>query len=107
MNQHIVTTFAIVAQSAKISFADAQRIARNCDLQMSQDYFYKWYRRAKVIAVETLELIPLGAVPVIITDQLDQPDALGFHSDENGQPMCWRKTSPPRASPARMKSARH
>lgn len=38
--------------------------------------------------VEALEVCPAGYWPVTVMDQLDEPDALGYHDDLNGQPYA-------------------
>ena len=42
---------------------------------------------ATVSAFDTLESVPVDYWPVIVTDNVDQPGAAGYHTDQNGQPF--------------------
>ncbi len=82
--------YAIYSESPAISFADVQRIAAACHAQASQELYQTWGKRVAVEAVESASEVPLGHFRVIIKDEIGD-GALGYHTDEHGQPVCYIK----------------
>jgi len=81
--------FAIYSISDSIPFRDVQRIADSCHAQMTKDFYPIWQRKVSVIACQKESDVPLGYFKVIIKDTLSQDGALGYHTDEHGQPVCY------------------
>jgi hypothetical protein len=46
-----------------------------------------WQVNATVSAFDALESVPVDYWPVILRDDIDQPGAAGYHTDDNGQPF--------------------
>jgi len=81
--------FALVTRSRHVSAAALVRIAAACDMQMKEDFYPIWQRHADVIAYASEAAVPVHAWKVIVEDNIGNPNALGFHSDELGQPVCY------------------
>jgi hypothetical protein len=56
--------------------------------QVSGDYAPIWAVDATVDAFARLEDVPLGYWPVIVMPDIQEPGALGYHTDRNGQPYA-------------------
>lgn len=81
--------FALVDESGKISFTDLQRIALSVDAQLKQDVYPVWQRHGDCTAYQTEADVPLGSWKVFIKNDLGQPGALGYHTDEHNQPVAY------------------
>lgn len=86
-----VRRFGIFSQSNKINFADVKRIAEACHRQMTEDFFKVWGRAATVEGFASETEVPVGYIKVIIKDDIGEPGAFGFHTDENNQPIAFVK----------------
>ncbi len=82
--------YAIYSESSLITFADAQRIAAACHAQASGELLKVWGKHVSVEAAANATAVPLGHFRVIIKDDIGD-GALGYHTDENGQPVCYIK----------------
>ncbi len=82
--------YAIFSLSPTISFADCQQIAQACDAQAQGELLKTWGKRVVVGAVSNEASVPLGHFKVIIKDDIGD-GALGYHTDEHGQPVCYIK----------------
>jgi hypothetical protein len=82
--------YAIYSESSSITFADVQQIAAACHAQASGELRSTWGKRVAVEAVESASEVPLGHFKVIIKDDIGD-GALGYHTDEHGQPVCYIK----------------
>ncbi len=80
--------FAIYSESSKISPAEVDLIADACNKQMQGEYFNIWGRRVMVDGYASAAEVPLGHYRVIIKDDIGD-GALGYHTDENNQPVCY------------------
>jgi hypothetical protein len=79
---------ALVSEAASISFSDLSVVAAALQKQATRDFGPLWKVNATVSAFETLESIPVDYWPVIIRDNISQPGAAGYHTDEHGQPFA-------------------
>lgn len=79
---------ALVDETGNIRAADLSRVAAALSKQVANDYAPIWGITATVSAFPSLASVPTGYHPIIIQDQLDEPGALGFHTDKNGQPYA-------------------
>jgi hypothetical protein len=79
---------ALVSDTPKVSIAELTAVAAALQKQVTHDFGPIWGVRANVGAYARLEDVPLGYWPVIIRDNLDRPEAAGYHEDELGQPSA-------------------
>lgn len=82
------TNVALVDETGSIPAGDLSRVAAALSKQVANDYAPIWGIRATVSAFPNLARVPSGYHPIIIQDQLDDPGALGYHTDKNGQPYA-------------------
>jgi hypothetical protein len=82
----LVTELALVADTAHISHSQVTRVAAALQKQAIRDFAPIWSINATVDAFATLDDVPIGYWPIIVTDDIGQPGAAGVHLDENGQP---------------------
>ncbi len=81
--------FALISQSAHLSFDQVKAIASAINAQLREDFTPLWGRSGQVLALASAEELPQGAWPVYIRDRLDEPGALGYHTDIHGQPVAY------------------
>lgn len=77
----------VVSQTAQLPFGEVQRICEAIDRQMVEHHYPAWGRTTRVTAFESLDKIPIGFWPAVIKDDIGEPGASGFHSDNNNQPF--------------------
>ncbi len=70
-----------------MSFSDVSAVAAALQKQATRDFGPVWQVSATVSAFAALESVPVDYWPVIIRDNIDQPGAAGYHTDDNGQPF--------------------
>ncbi len=70
-----------------VTIADVTRVAAALQAQVATDLAKLWKVQATVSAFATLEDVPLGHWPVILTDK-NLGDAAGVHMDKDGQPYA-------------------
>ncbi len=78
---------ALVSDTPTVSFRDVSAVAAALQKQATRDFGPIWQLSATVSAFDALESVPVDYWPVIIRDDIDQPGAAGYHTDENGQPF--------------------
>jgi len=78
---------ALVSDTSTVKFSDISVIAAALQKQATRDFGPLWQVNATVNAFDALESVPVDYWPVIISDNIDQPGAAGYHTDENGQPF--------------------
>jgi hypothetical protein len=78
---------ALVSNSSSVSFSDVSTVAAALQKQATRDFSPLWQVSATVNAFDSLESVPADYWPVIIADNIDQPGAAGYHTDNNGQPF--------------------
>ncbi len=81
--------FALVSRTNRVSFAELQRIAASVDAQLKEDFFPIWQRRADIVAFAHEKDVPLGMWRIFIEEDIGQPGALGYHTDEHNQPVAY------------------
>ncbi len=79
---------ALVSDTSTVSFADISTVAAALQKQAIRDFSPLWQVNATVSAFDALESVPVDYWPVIVRDDIDQPGAAGYHTDENGQPFA-------------------
>jgi hypothetical protein len=76
-----------------ITMSNLTRVAAALQKQVTRDFGPLWERDATVDAFERFEDVPIGYWPIIISTTM--PDfALGYHSDDQGQPFSIVKLTP-------------
>ena len=78
---------ALVSDTPTVGFSDVSAVAAALQKQATRDFGPIWQVSASVSAFDTLESVPVDYWPVIIRDDIDQPGAAGYHTDDNGQPF--------------------
>ncbi|HUI79633.1 MAG TPA: hypothetical protein VLY24_17025 [Bryobacteraceae bacterium] len=79
---------ALVSDSQSVSFSDVSTVAAALQKQATRDFAPLWQVNATVAAFATLEDVPVDYWPVILRDDISQPGAAGYHTDDNGQPFA-------------------
>ena len=78
---------ALVSDSPAVPFSDVFAVAAALQKQATRDFAPLWKVNATVSAFDALESVPVDYWPVIVTDNIDQPGAAGYHTDDHGQPF--------------------
>ncbi len=78
---------ALVSDTPTVNFSDVSAVAAALQKQATRDFGPIWQVNASVSAFDALESVPVDYWPVIIRDDIDQPGAAGYHTDDNGQPF--------------------
>ncbi len=78
----------LVSQSTRVKFADLQPVAAALQRQITRDVAPFWHFKILVSAFRNRAAIPVGVWPLIIQDNIGEPGAAGFHTDENNQPYA-------------------
>jgi hypothetical protein len=79
---------AIVSESGQTNPSQMAQIAQALQTQVLRDLGPLWGVQATVAYFPALADIPVGAWPVIVKDNIGNPEALGFHTDSNNQPYA-------------------
>lgn len=80
---------ALVSRENRLDFRDVKQIGEVCHAQGVEDYSPRWGRGGTMQAFESITQIPLHFCPFYIQSVLDEPGALGYHTDQNGQPIAF------------------
>lgn len=79
---------ALVSETRKVNISELTAVAAAIQKQVTRDFGPIWGVRANVGAYARRQDVPLDYWPVIIRDDLDRPEAAGYHEDELGQPIA-------------------
>jgi len=79
---------ALVSESPSVSFADLTQVAAAMQKQVTRDFGPLWQVNATVDAFDRLESVPIDYWPVILMDDIQEPGAAGYHTDDQGQPFA-------------------
>jgi hypothetical protein len=82
-----VRNVALVTEESAIPMSELSAVAAALQKQATRDFGPLWKIESTVTAFQTLEQLPLDYWPVIIKDNIGDPDAAGYHDDEHGQPF--------------------
>jgi hypothetical protein len=83
----LIRHVALVSDSPSISFGQLSTAAAAINKQVVRDFGPLWGIEATVDAFDKLESVPVDYWPVILADDINQPGAAGYHTDDNGQPF--------------------
>lgn len=84
---------ALVDQSGKVDIAELAKVAGALNAQVQNDFVPIWKVAATVGAYPAVPESP-GMWAIIIQTQLNQPGALGYHTDTNNQPVSYVEYTP-------------
>jgi hypothetical protein len=83
LNAHV----ALVSETQSVHFKKLATVAAAIQKQVTRDFGPLWNINATVDAFDSLESVPVDYWPVIIRDDINEPGAAGFHTDDQGQPF--------------------
>ncbi|WP_095203599.1 hypothetical protein [Mesorhizobium carmichaelinearum] len=78
---------ALVSDESSIQNSELVAVAGALQKQVTRDFGPIWGIQADVSAFEKLEDMPLDYWPIIIKDDIGNPNAAGYHEDQHGQPF--------------------
>src|SRR5438309_7522307 len=84
---HLPRHIALVSDTSAVSFSDRTAVAAALQKQATRDFGPTWDIQGTVNGFDTLEAVPVDYWPVIIMDNINEPGAAGYHTDDNGQPF--------------------
>ncbi len=85
---------ALVSESKHLPLANLLPVAAALSKQIVRDFSPMWRRTATVNAFASRAQVPVGTWPLIVQDNIGDPSALGYHTDDNGQPYSLIKFDP-------------
>jgi len=83
----LIRHVALVSDSPSVSFAQVSTVSAALQKQVTRDFGPLWDTPATVDAFDSLESVPVDYWPVILRDDINEPGAAGFHTDDQGQPF--------------------
>jgi hypothetical protein len=84
----LVRNVALVSETPSIGFGEVSTVAAALQKQATRDFGPIWGVTATVNAFATLEAVPVDYWPVIVQDDINEPGAAGYHTDDQGQPFA-------------------
>jgi hypothetical protein len=85
---------ALVPDSPSVTLADISTVAAAIQKQVTRDFGPLWGIDATVDSFDKLESVPVDYWPVIVRDDIKEPGAAGYHTDDNGQPFSLVQADP-------------
>src|SRR5262252_5756058 len=79
---------ALVSESPSVSFGDLTQVAAALQKQVTRDFGPIWQVNGTVDAFDRLESVPIDYWPVILMDDIQEPGAAGYHTDDQGHPFA-------------------
>jgi len=83
LNAHV----ALVSESPAVALPEVNAVAAALQKQVTRDFGPLWNVQATVDAFDRLESVPVDYWPIILRDDINEPSAAGFHTDDHGQPF--------------------
>lgn len=87
MSTALTAHVALVSDTDSLSLSDLSPVAAALQKQVTRDFGPLWNVNATVDAFDQLESVPVDYWPVILRDDINQPGAAGYHTDDHGQPF--------------------
>jgi hypothetical protein len=84
----LTANVALVSDTPVVDSSHVSVVAAALNKQVTRDFGPLWNVDATVSGFDKLEDVPVDYWPVIIRDDINQPGAAGFHTDDNGQPFA-------------------
>jgi hypothetical protein len=85
---------ALVPDCPTVSLAEVSLVAAAIQKQVTRDFGPVWGIHATVDVFEKLESVPVDYWPIIIRDNIIEPIAAGYHTDNHGQPFSLVQANP-------------
>jgi hypothetical protein len=85
---------ALVPDSPSVGLPEVSAVVASIQKQVTRDFGPLWGINATVDAFEKLEAVPIDYWPVIIRDDIKEPGAAGYHTDDHGQPFSLVQADP-------------
>ncbi len=85
---------ALVSDTPVVSFDQVAVVSAALQKQATRDFGPLWDIDATVDGFDKLESIPVDYWPVILRDDINEPGAAGYHTDDNGQPFSLVQADP-------------
>jgi hypothetical protein len=79
---------ALVSETDAVQLDDLSTVSAAMQKQVTRDFGPIWNVDATVDAFDSLDSVPVDYWPVIVADDINQPGAAGFHTDDHGQPFA-------------------
>jgi hypothetical protein len=83
----LIRQVALVTDTPRVSFSAVSRVGAALQKQATRDLAPIWEVKATVDSFATLDDVPVGYWPIIITEE-DLGNAAGIHEDKEGQPFA-------------------
>ncbi len=80
---------AVVSQTKHLNFSQVQDICDAVDSQLHEDAYPIWGRKTHVHSFQDVRSVPQGYWLALIQDDIHEPGAAGFHTDEHNQPKIF------------------
>jgi hypothetical protein len=84
---NLTANVALVSDTPSVTLAEVVPVAAALQKQVTRDFGPLWGIHATVNAFDKLESVPVDYWPVILRDDIQQPGAAGYHTDDQGQPF--------------------
>jgi hypothetical protein len=81
--------FAVINQSKFVTPADLAKWSDAVNKQLARDFFPIWQRTTTCAAFPDEASVPVGHWKVFIADDIHEPGAAGYHTDEHHQPVAY------------------
>ena len=78
---------AVVSDTPAVTLPEVISVAAALQKQVIRDFGPLWNVQATVDAFDKLESVPVDYWPIILRDDIQEPGAAGFHTDDHGQPF--------------------
>lgn len=78
---------ALVSDTPSVPLEQVSAVAAALQKQVTRDFGPLWSVNGTVDAFDSLDSVPVDYWPVILRDDINQPGAAGYHTDDNGQPF--------------------
>jgi len=81
--------FGLFSRSDSVSYQDCLKIASSVQAQIISDWTPIWGRTGTITAYAQESDVPVHVWKVIVEDDIGNPNALGYHTDELNQPIAY------------------
>ena len=78
---------ALVSRTRHVALSEAAHVAAALQKQIVRDAAPIWGLEASLSVFASLRDVPIGYWPILIVDDIHDPNAAGFHIDRQGQPF--------------------
>lgn len=79
---------ALVSRTRHVALSETAHVAAALQKQIARDAAPIWDLEASLSAYATLRDVPIGYWPILIVDDIHDPNTAGFHIDSRGQPYA-------------------